>query len=377
MSISQERKEVYLAERENKLSNKLNGIPLFYTFPKIGSIIHSIPKGYPVLWSANSGVGKTQSWIGIFVYSIYKLRKEHPELNLKVKLIITLLEDTKGMFIDRLFSMLLNDMFNIKVDIQDLHSLKENALSEDVIQKLDAVQTEVDFILEDCEINDSVYNPTGVYKWARAISNKYGQHHNKIMLFTGEDGKTFEQEVYSHYTLTNPDMQFLMIVDNLNNLAQETRAGSLMTERETINMWTRTYCRLQVTKHWNWSVINIIQQASDSEASAYHQGRLIVERVKPSLSGLGNSKESQRDHFIVFGLFAPNRHGLTEYEGYDISLMRDNFRSLIVLKSNISKTNVEIPLFFDGSCSLIRELPKPSERIELNKVYEYIKNRSV
>jgi len=196
------------------------------------------------------------------------------------------------------------------------------------------------------------------------------------MIFTSPTGEETEQEVYSHYTLTDPNMQFLMIVDNLNNLAQEKMEGHLLSERETINMWTRTYCRLQVTKHWNWAVINIIQFSADNESAQYNnRGEIIVSRVKPALSGLGNSKECQRDHFMVFGIFAPNRYGILTYEGYDISLMGDNFRSLCVLKSNISATNIEIPFYFDGSCSLMRELPKPSERKEIMEVYEYCKTK--
>ena len=66
-------------------------------------------------------------------------------------------------------------------------------------------------------------------------------------------------------------------------------------------------------------------------------------------------------HLLVFGIFAPNRYGIGKYANYDISVMRDNFRSISVLKSNISKTNVEISMYFDGSCSLVRELPKPED----------------
>ena len=372
MSLTEERKLLYIQQRENRLNNTLNGIPLFYTFPKLGSVITSIPSGYPVLWTANSGIGKTQSWIGIFVFSIYKLRKNHSELNIKIKLIIALLEDTKGMFIDRLFSMLLYDMFKIKADAQDLHSLRESPISTDVIEKLDIVQKEIDFILEDCEIIDSVYNPTGIYKWARTITNKYGKHHNKKMIFTDAEGNQQEQEVYSHYEVEDPNLKFLMIVDNLNNLATESKGGSMLSERETINLWTRSYCRLQVTKHWGWSVINVIQQASDSEAAAYYNGKLIVDKVKPSLSGLGNSKECQRDHFLVIGLFSPDRYGINDYEGYDIEILRDNFRSLIILKSNISPTNIEIPFYFDGGCSFMKELPKPSEP-QMLEIYDKLK----
>ncbi len=44
-------------------------------------------------------------------------------------------------------------------------------------------------------------------------------------------------------------------------------------------------------------------------------------------------------------------------EGYDTELMQDNFRSMIILKSNLSQSNIEIPMYFDGGISLMRELP--------------------
>ena len=362
MTLAEERRLVFIKERENRLAGNLNGLPLFYTFPKLATIIPTIPEGYPILVTANSGIGKTQSWIGIFIYTVYKLKKEHPEVNLKIKLVIALLEDTRDILIDRLYSMLLFEVFGIVVPFDELHSWKQRIMSEDTLAKLEVVQREVDFILEDCEILDSVYNPTGIYKWARAISNKYGKHKAKEMQFSDENGNTTMQSVYSHYEAEDPTQQVIMIVDNLNNLASELRDGRSLSERETINLWTRQYTRLQITKHWKWTVINIIQQASDSEKQQFSlMGKTIVEKIKPSLDGLGNSKECQRDHFMVLGLFAPDRYGINSYEGYNIGIMGDHFRSLIVLKSNISVTNVEIPLLFNGACYSFKELPRSNE----------------
>ena len=53
-----------------------------------------------------------------------------------------------------------------------------------------------------------------------------------------------------------------------------------------------------------------------------------------------------------------------------ISKLDDKFRSLIILKSNISKSNVEIPMYFNGACSLIREMPSLNETEKLNYLYK-------
>ena len=380
MSLAEERKLHYLQEKKNREEGILNGIPLFYAFPKLGSIIKTIPRGYPFLFTAGSGIGKTQSWIGIFIYNIYYMKKYCPELNLNVRLVIVLLEDTEEMFIDRLYSLLFWTTFGIIVDADELHSRNEHPLSKEIEDKLHIVEVEVNSILEYCEICSTIYNPFGIYKWARNICNRYGKHYNKIAKFSDEHGKSEDREIYSHYEQYDKSLQVLMIVDNLNNLSQEMRNGVLMSERETINSWTRNYCRLQITKHWKWSCLCIQQQVASGEQQQFDfRGNINVQKLKPSLADLGGSKEAQRDFLLILGLFAPDRYGIVNYEGYDIEKYGDNFRTLTVLKSNLSPTNIEIPFYFNGACSLLRELPKPNgiKDDSYEKISELIKPKEI
>jgi len=380
MELVKKVKEQFL-ENELKVSEgKQVGLPWYEVFPKVGEFIPVIPPAKQLMFTANSGVGKSNLWIGMVLATIYKLKKLHPDKQIKVRLLIALLEDSKEDLITRLFSMILKIKYNISADSLTLNSMRKNPLSKDIKDKLDDVENEINNLLDaHCEIVDSIYNPTGLYKWARAISCKLGTHQNKLMDFVNEDGTTYKHSVYSHYTPNDPDEQVILIIDNLNNLQQEVEEGRLLTERETINKWTRKYGRLQISKHWKWSIINILQQSAESEKPQFdYKGNLIIDRCKPSLDGLGNSKECQRDHVIIFGLFAPNRYGITEYpetNGYDISRMKDNYRSFIILKSNISETNKEVPMYFDGSCSVFKELPKPSEMTE--DIYKRIETKQV
>ena len=100
------------------------------------------------------------------------------------------------------------------------------------------------------------------------------------------------------------------------------------------------------------------------------KGQAIVEKVEPNLASLGNNKEVSRAHHLILALFAPARFAIKEYEGYDITRLGDNFRTLIVLKSNFSISNVKLPLYFNGSCSYYTELPK-----QMNE-NDYIKYKS-
>lgn len=377
MELVKKVKEEFLANEEKVLKGELVGLPWYEVFPKLGQFIPVLPPATQVMCTANSGVGKTHMWIGMILFSLYKLKKLHPERVYKIRFLIALLEDTKEMFITRLYSMLLLTEFGIRADSLTLNSRRPGGIPKNIKDKLDIVEKEIDDLLDNhCHIVDSIYNPTGVYKWARHISNELGMHHYKEVNFSNEDGTTYKQSVYSHYEPNNPDELVYLILDNMNNLQQEVEEGRLLSERETINKWSRKYCRLQITKHWGWSVINVLQQSADSEKPQFdYKGNLVIEKCKPSLDSLGNSKECQRDHILILALFAPNRYGIEDYEGYNIARMKDAYRSLIILKSNISETNKEIPLYFDGAASVYLELPKASEMT--NTHYKAIEDRNI
>jgi len=123
MGLAKDRKEFYLQRRIDNDNGISSGIPWGLIFPKIGSIVPIIPKGYQILWTAGSGIGKSQTWIGIIMYSIYKIKKDYPQLNLKTKIVIALLEDTKEMFVDRLYSMIIYDKYKEKVPGFKLQSM--------------------------------------------------------------------------------------------------------------------------------------------------------------------------------------------------------------------------------------------------------------
>lgn len=352
------------AYKENKqrvLQNKVNGIPLQYVFPKLSRHIPALPKGIQVMITAGSGIGKSKSWTGIFLYSIYKTKKLKPELKLNVKLLIALLEDTKEQFVDRLFGLILFDKYQIEADGKTLNSFGR-LLPEDVERRLEDVGKEVQEILDMCEIVDNIYNPTGIYKWARNISEELGEHKYELKEYkhTTETGElTIEQKSqYLKYIPHDPEQHVLLVVDNMNNFALEKNEGVQMKNQlEAINRWSRDYGRLQITKHWKWTVLNILQQSAQSETPQYnYKGELVIDKIKPSLDNLGNSKECQRDHHLIFGLFAPDRFGIDSYEGVNIAEMRDTFRSFIILKSNISSCNIEVFMYFNGAASYFREL---------------------
>lgn len=371
-ALAREVKEEFRANKKRILEGKTVGLPIYEFFPRLGQFIPTIPPATQVMITAGSGIGKSNSWAGIILLTIFKLQRKYPDRKFKFKVLISLLEDNAKDFMGRLYTSMLLLNEGDRTDILELKSMKGHVLSDSVDYKLDKIEDIINEFLDTFDVTDTIYNPTGLYKWGRAISNTLGVHHTKEMDFSDENGDTYKQEVYSHYVPHDPDQQVIWIVDNLNNLQPEKGEDRL----SAINKWTSRYGRLQITKHWKWTVVNIMQQASESERPQYDlRGNLVIDKVKTSLDGLGNSKESQRDHSLIFGLWAPNRFGINNYEGYNIARLKDSYRSFIILKSNISETNKEIPMYFDGATSIYKELPKIEDMTET--IYKIIENREV
>ena len=320
-----------LQEKSNlRKSGKYDGIPLWESFPRLGEFLPSIPKGRMLMISANSGIGKTQAWKGIFLTTLIDFVETHQNCGFKPKFLLFLLEETRDEFIDSLLSIMLYRKFKLIIDPSTLNSEYRTYLSDDILDKLRLIQSDVSKILDYLIIEDSVYNPTGAYKMCRKKSHEWGTHYMKKLyndsneFITHEEYETLtpNQKLswkYSHYTPNDPEQMVIVICDNMNIFTEE----SGLSRHETMSRWSRDYCRKQMSKHWQWTIINIVQQSAESEKQQFdYRGGSIVNKLKPSLDGLGNNKEIARDHLVILGLFAPARYLIEEYLGYNINILK-------------------------------------------------------
>ena len=293
------RLERYREAKQNRLGGKYNGAPFFHSFPRLGQIIPSLMKGTQVLTIAGSGVGKSNSMIGIGIMTIYNLIKNH---SYKAKMFIFLLEDQIELLEDRLFCRIMYTRFDIIIDPMALNSMREKLLSEDIEAKFEEVDAAVEDILSYCEVITNIYNPTGIYKYLRTKAGELGEHvwENRKFTYKNKDGTTYEKDVpvYKEYIPNDPDLHVFVFVDNLNNLSEEYDKvlNKSLTIKESIGKWCRDYGRLQITKHWNWTIWNLQQTAMEADKKQFDlRGQNVVEKLEPNLSSLGESKTVARD----------------------------------------------------------------------------------
>ena len=123
-------------------------------------------------------------------------------------------------------------------------------------------------------------------------------------------------------------------------------------------------------------MVNIIvhQQTPSSEKAQYtSKGHLIEEKIEPSLEELHINKGVHQDYEVVLGLFNPSRYDIDIHNGYDISMLGRNYRSLKFLKDrHFGLENSSLGLHFEGASGFFQELPR-AEVMNTGNYYEQFK----
>lgn len=358
--------------KADKESGRIFCIP-FESYPKLAASVPGIVPGMITMITAGSGVGKTQVTKALAVREPLEYARRN---NIKLKIFYFALEESKQEFIDTMICNYVSSK-GIKLDLLTLQGFRVNALAESSMKAIETHLDDIEELLDSVEIIDSVYNATGIYKYCRDYADKNGKHvyEDRAFIKKKNNGTTETEtvKVYSHYEANDPHAITIVVVDHLSLLVPEKDkvTGNMMSQHQTMAKWSTDYALKQLTKHWNWAVVNVIQQEQSGEKEQFtNKGDSIVKKTEPALSNFANNKEIQRDAKIVLGVYSPDRYGFEDYHDYDIKRFRDSFRAIKVLKNRFGPPNKYIHMLFDGASNRFDELPLPNESQKLIKFYE-------
>ena len=336
----------------------------FENYPKLTESIPGVVPGMIQMVTASSGVGKTQVTKALYVREPLEYALKH---GIKLKIFYFALEESQQEFIDTMICNFISSRCGISMDLLTLQGFRQKSLDQDKMDLIDQHIQDIEDLLQNVEIIDSVYNPTGIYKYCRDYADKNGTHvfEDREFIKKKSDGSTQKvtNKVYSHYLPDDINAMTIVIVDHISLLTPEKRKdGVMMNQHQTMAHWSTNYALKQVTKHWNWAVVNVIQQEQSGEKEQFtNRGESIQKKTEPSLAGFANNKEIQRDAKIVIGVYSPDRYGFEDYHGYDIRRFRDSFRAIKILKNRFGPPNKYYHYLFDGATNRFGELPKASE----------------
>lgn len=366
-SISlRERVIANLEERRQRiLDGQLNCIPS--PFKRFSEDFIGIEQScYYTITSFTKG-GKSQFTSYTFIYKPLMFCY-FTKADIDIKILYFPLEETPDRIMQRFISWLLFDFSKgkIRVSPRELRSTT-SPISEEVLDIINSeeIQDILEYFEEHVIFPEEAANPTGIYKYCKNYAEEHGIVYTKTGQYKDELGIVQNRQVFDRYEQDNPNEYRLVIVDTINLI--DTERG--MTLKQSMDKLSE-YCAKYLRNRYNYSPIIIQQQAFDQEGNEAFK----IGRVRPSVAGLGDSKYTSRDSNVVLGLFSPFRFALKEYEGYDISKFKDNIRFLEMIVNRDGEMGGLCPLFFDGAVCQFEELPRPDNKGEIAKIYDYLKH---
>lgn len=345
-------------------NNEVNNIP-FSTLPTLNKHVPGIIKGMYYIVTASSGVGKTQFTKRFFVLEPYMYMKAHPEKNIKLKILYFALEESKEEFMLGLISNRLYTEYGVEISVLDLQSF-DTRIDPQIVKLIEECEEYFSDFEKSVEVIDNIYNPTGIYKYVQNYADANGSKQYKTIDIDGKETK-----VFSHYEPNDPNEFVIVITDHISLLQEERDPTThmVLNKHQTISKWSADYCRKQISKHYKYAVVNVQQQVADKEKQEFYRGVSIESKLEPSLDGLADNKLTQRDALVIIGLFAPDRYEINKHLGYDVKILKDNYRSIKILKNRLGRPNLKKGLYFDGKVNDFKELPN-KESNEIQKLYE-------
>lgn len=346
--------------RERRLSGDVVAIP--YPFLRLSEYLPGIEQGKYINITGSQKSGKTQVADFIFVFNAvdWWIENKH-NTDITLKIIYFSLEVSRELKILSAISYKLFKSYNIAISPQKLRSVFQKYILDKEVLSIIKSKEFTNWLKEFeniVEIHEDIRNPYGCYKIVKAYAEKNGTYEYEEVAWTNE-------KVIKGYKPNNSN-EFVEVIWDHIGLLQPEKGGTI---KDAINDHSSKYC-LSLRDRFNYIPIDIQQQSADSQTSAYdYRGNLIIDRVKPTVWGLGENRTTGRNYNLMFSIFWPYYYNVSEYNNIDLSCIGNNHRELSILLNRDGMSNLAIDLFFLGSANHFKELPK-----EMNEsVYKKIK----
>lgn len=362
-------KELRLIEKNRQ--KRKQGIPLCipYSLPTMERIGAGFTKGRYIIFSANSGQGKTKFCKFILLSSILKHIEQYPHK--KIKVLWFALEEPREYFYISILANLLYNRYNISYSPVELISMLEaKEVNDDLMDKIKSLNDELKYIksiiqcfdgnvdedIADDDPNkneDVLLNSYGIYKKIR-----------NYMLSVGEnviEDKNGEQVIsgYKYYDEDNTDV--FVVVDHSILIPAEKGKD----QWATLQHFSQEYILNQCTKRYKCISLIIWQQAQETERIEYFQGETVENKVKPTMGGLSTYKNAVMDCTDFWFIYDPAYYNLKQvshsFESTKGKLKVTDYghslRIFGIKKDRLfGNLGLELPLLFDGASNTFKEL---------------------
>ena len=319
---------------------------------------------YTVVTAATKGY-KSQFSSFLFIYNsvLYAYKNNN---KIAVNILYFPLEETPETVIERYICYLLYTLSDksIRNNPKDLKSTNENKpLPNNILEllKTDEYKNILEYFLK-CVHFHTETNPPGILNVCKEFIQERGETiYKDVPIKDSFTGISKIVKGFDYFKPHNPNEYNMIYIDHISLISTEKG----LTLRESINRLSEYLVTLR--NRYNFNPVVIQQQVFNETIDAFKENKL-----KPTVTGLADSKYTARDANLVLSLFTPFNYELREYMGYDITKFRKNITFLEVLVNRDGESNNIAPLYVDGSVTYFNELPLPTDKEAIDKVYNFI-----
>ena len=370
--MSTYRKVISELRRNKERREQGKSIAIPWPLKKLNNVLAGIRSGRYYMITGGPKSAKTQTADFLFLLNLieWRLKNENKPDELLPRIFYYTLELSKE---EKVLGILANLLFHKTNKIKSpekLASMFENyILDNETLEQLDSFESTLNKIENFVTFIDDVKNPFGIYKTVLDYVKANGKVETAPFTTKDKDGKEIIREEVINYTPNNPNEIVFLIIDHIGLIREEKN----QTQRDAITKLSSDYF-LTLRNKYNVSLVVIQQQSLESDKQQFtNKGDSIINKLRPSMAGLGENKITSRDVNIMFGTFSPDKFNIEEYEDYNISILRGHYKELSIIANRHGMSNASVDLFFIGAVNHFEELPKPLNTSEIKKYYEFAK----
>lgn len=356
-------KESLRKRREKVMGGGINSISS--PFVRFRNEFIGVEQGSYVCVTSSTKGAKTQFASYVFIYTPLLYAYNHPD-QCRVRVFYYPWEETPEDVMERWMCFVLYHLSKgrIHVSRQELRSTRnDRPVDSEVLDMLDSDECQglLRWFEEHVTFSPS-RNVTGVYNECRRYAEEHGTAHYRKEPRKDDLGNESTVDVFDYYEPDDPDEYRIIFCDHVSLITAERG----MTLKQGIDKLSEYMVLLR--NRYGFSPVVIQQQAFEGESMEARKNNMI----RPTISGLADSKYVSRDCNLCLGIFSPFKYELKEYRGYDITKLRDNCRFVEVLVNRGGQPGGTVALYFDGAVCDFRELPRPDDQEGLRVIYRYL-----
>jgi hypothetical protein len=340
---------------EDGLSGKYKG--LNNGFDKLNKYIYNTQRKTYTLIGGLSGSAKTTLVNYILLNNIEDADKNNIPIDVFYYSYEIDEETTKANWL----SVIIYKKHKIIIPPEKINGLGDNRLSFAEQEYINKELPYLDSLFKRINFRFDANNPTGIrnelYDYAKSVGEFQYESYNS------SEG---EKKRLIGYKLNEPDRYTLIIMDHLSLMKLE-RGFSL---KENIDKYSE-YC-IFFRNICGFSFFNL--QQFNMGLNSVERSKLKGVDLSPQQNDFKDSTNPYTDSDIAIGLMNPWKMDMKECLGYDLNILKENFRLLKVIKNRKGPDNKGIGVYFNPSGGSFHELPLPNTP-EMEDAYKRLRER--